>query len=337
MQKTLAKYADRIERNEVNPHLRYDGKKSGLILDPLRDEVPLEVIGFGILQLGPEFIKKETGGKEIVLIPQEGRFEAEVGGRRFSGQREGGPFAVGPGKSNSSALYVSCNSELRIRGKGEMAFFEAPAFKQNPPFYFSTEEGKVMSRGAWVWRRDVVNLISPKNASTNLVVGETYSPPGLWSGTPLHVHDKDDLPGGESDLEEIYYHRMNPPKKAGDQFGPYAVQLLFDGEKMMKSYLLGDRSVFAIPGGSHPVIASPVAELLYLWGLGGGGADLAMRDIPEFKYLKSFEEAFQRVAARSSRKISGKDWDDLCASFAFTDDQKKLLKATLKEQEFDLE
>ena len=244
---------------------------------------------------------------------------------------------MGPGKSNASALYVPCNSELRIRGRGEIVFFEAPALKEKTPFYFSRQEAKVVSRGAWVWRRDIVNLISPKDASTNLVVGETYSPPGFWSGTPLHVHDKDNLPAGESDLEEIYYHRMSPLKREGDLFGPYAIQLLFDGEMMMKSYLLGDKSIFAIPGGSHPVVASPVAELLYLWGLGGRGSDLAMRDIPEFKYLKAFEEAFHRVAGAPSNVISGGQWETLCTSFGSTEDQKKLLKVMLQEQGFKVE
>jgi len=337
MENTILKYAGRIERDEVNPHIRYDGRRSGLILDPLKDEVPLEVIGFGIYQLEAGFITKETKGKEMVLVPQEGEFEAEVKGKRFSGKREGGPFALGPGKSNASALYVPCNSELRIRGRGEIAFFEAMALKEKPASYFPSEEVKVLSRGAWVWRRDIVNLISPKDASTNLVVGETYSPPGFWSGTPLHVHDKDNLPAGESDLEEIYFHRMAPLKREGDLFGPYAIQLLFDGEKMMKSYVLGDKSIFAIPGGSHPVVASPVAELLYLWGLGGRGSDLAMRDIPEFKYLKAFEEAFQRVAGAPSNVISGEQWKTLCSSFGFTEEQKKLLKVMLKEQGFKVE
>lgn len=337
MEKTLLKYAGRIERNEVNPHIRYDGRRSGLILDPLRDEVPLEVIGFGLYQLGAQLITGETKEKEMVLVPQDGEFEAEVNGKKFSGKREGGPFALGSAKSNASALYVPCNSELRIRGKGEIAFFEAPALKEKTPFYFSSQEARVVSRGAWVWRRDIVNLISPRDASTNLVVGETYSPPGFWSGTPLHVHDKDNPAAQESDLEEIYYHRMNPPKRKGDLFGPYAVQLLFDGAKMMKSFLIGDRSIFAIPGGSHPVVASPVAELLYLWGLGGRGSDLAMRDIAEFKYLKSFEEIFRELGKEPSQKLSGEKWETLCSSFGFTEDQEKLLKVMLSEQGFKVE
>ena len=85
-------------------------------------------------------------------------------------------FQTRSGKSNASALYIPCNSRLRIRGKGEVAFFEAPALKEKPPFFLSNQKCESVSRGEWVWRRNVTPLISPKNASSNLVVGETYSP-----------------------------------------------------------------------------------------------------------------------------------------------------------------
>jgi len=338
MESTLKKYAARIERNEVNPHIRYHGKKSGLILDPLREEVPLERLGFGIYQLGSRFIMKETENKEMVLVPQEGEFEAEVNGKQFSGERIGGPFSLGAGKSNASALYIPCNSRLRIRGKGEIVFFEAPALKEKPPFYLSNQEIEAVSRGDWVWRRDVTPLISPKNASSNLVIGETYSPPGFWSGTPLHLHDKDQPSSGESGHEEVYYHRFNWKKGTQDQIGPYGVQLLMNGKKLMKAFLIGDKSIFAIPGGSHPVVASPVSELLYLWGLAGRGEALMMRDHPEFAHLKSFEEFFKELEGRGTKKIlSHERFETLCAPYSLTREQKVLLAAMLKEKGYDID
>jgi 5-deoxy-D-glucuronate isomerase len=333
MEVTMKKYGDRIEKGEVNPHVRYDGKASGLIFDPRKEETPLEVLGFGVYQLGPQFVEKETKDREMVIVPQEGSFEAEVNGKSYAGSRIGGPFAMGPGKTNASALYVPCNAKLRIRGKGEAAFFEAPALREKPPFYFPQSEAKVLVRGDWVWRRDIVNLINPKDASTNLVVGETYSPPGFWSGTPLHVHDKDNPAVGESDMEEVYYHRLNLKTAAGSQFDAFGVQLLFDGSRMMKSYVLGDRSIVAIPGGAHPVAASPVCELLYLWGLGGKGTDLLMRDLPEFKHLKPFEAVSQALRKDMAAKVvTVAEFDALCAPYGFTGEQKALLKVMLKDQ-----
>ncbi len=333
MESTLKKYAERIEQNHVNPHVRYNGQRSGLIFDPEREDVPLDILGFGVHRLRSEFETRETGEKEVVLVPQKGEFEVEVSGKRFSGARRGGVFTAGPGKSNASAVYVPSGTRFSIRGKGEMAFFEAPALKQNPAFYLPSEEVAVVSRGEWIWRRDVITLISPKNASTNLVVGETYNPPGFWSGTPIHSHDKDQLASGESDHEEVYYHHFEWQQREADQFGAYGVQLLMDGKNLNKAYIIGDRSAFAIPGGCHPVVASPVSALLYLWGLAGRGGELAMRDIPEFAHLKLFEEIFKQLEREAEqRPVSGALLGELTGKYGLTEEQKALLSVMLREK-----
>ena len=338
MESTLKKYAQKIERGKVNPHIRYDGKESGLILDPLRKDVPLEILGFGIYQLSSHFITRETKGKEIILVPQEGKFEADVNGKRFSGKRMGGPFSDASGKSNASALYIPCHSRLRIRGKGEVAFFEAPALKEKPTFFLSNQEVQSVSRGEWVWRRNVTPLISPQDASSNLVVGETYNPPGFWSGTPPHLHDREKPQLGESSHEEVYYHRFNWRKGPRDQIGPYGVQLLMDGKRLMKAFLIEDKSIFAIPGGSHPVVASPVSELLYLWGLAGRGGTVMMRDLPEFAHLKSFEEFFKSLEKMKKRKnLSKEKFRALCASYSLKGEQKALLAAMLREKGYEID
>ncbi len=338
MESTLKKYARKIERGEVNPHIRYDGKASGLILNPLSKNVPLETLGFGIFQLTPHFVTSETRAKEIVLVPQEGKFEAEVNGKRFSGGRMGGLFSDASKKSNASALYVPCNSRLRIRGRGEVAFFEAPALKEKPAFYLSNQHVQSVSRGEWVWRRNVTPLISPKDASSNLVVGETYNPPGFWSGTPPHVHDRDKPQLGESSHEEVYYHRFSWRKRPNDRIAPYGVQLLMDGKRLMKAFLIGDRSIFAIPGGSHPVVASPVSELIYLWGLAGRREALMMRDLPEFTHLKAFEECFKCLEGMKKKKgLPKKKLEALCASYSLTQEQKILLTTMLIEKGYEID
>ncbi|MBI4966242.1 MAG: 5-deoxy-glucuronate isomerase [Desulfomonile tiedjei] len=337
MESTLNKYAGKIERNEVNPHVWYDGHASGLIFDPRQEGVPLEVLGFGVYRLGPELVTTETLEKEMVLVPQEGEFEVEINGKRFGGARSGGPFAARPGKSNASALYIPCNTRLGIRGKGEMAFFEAPALRELPALYLSPEEVTVVSRGEWIWRRDVISLISPNNASSNLIVGETYNPPGFWSGTPIHRHDRDQPAFGESDHEEVYYHRFGWNQGMNDQFAAYGVQLLMDGKGLNKAYVIGDKSAFAIPGGCHPVVASPVSELLYLWGLAGRGGELAMKDVPEFAHLKTFEEIFKQLAAEPTQRIiSAAELESLAAKHALTQEQTGLLTLMLKEKGFDI-
>ena len=335
MKETMKKYAERIGRNEINPHVQYDGQTSGLILDPRNEAVPLEILGFGIYRLGSKFITRKTEEKEVILVPQEGEFEVKVNEKKFQGKRSGGVFSLTTGQSNASALYIPCNAKFSLRGNGEIAFFEAPALKEKPEFFLPNEEVKVLSRGNWVWRRDVIPLISPKDASTNLVVGETYNPPGFWSGTPLHQHDG---LSDESDHEEVYYHRFHLRKKKGDQFGPYGVQMLMDGKRLMKAFVIGDRSIFAIPGGCHPVVASPVSELLYLWGLAGRGGELMMRDIPEFLHLKSFEEIFKELERDGPRKVlSGERVSSFFDTYALTKEQSGLLAVMLREKGYEIE
>ncbi len=330
MESTMEKYAGRIEKNQVDPIIKYDGLTSGLLLDPLLEEIPLEILGFGILRLTSEYIFKETGEREMVLVPQEGAFDAEVNGERFNGERRGGPFALGPGKTNASALYIPSNSSLKIRGEGETAFFEAPALSPKIPFYRSSAETSVVSRGDWVWRRDVVSLVSPNDGSSNLIVGETYSPPGFWSGTPLHRHDRDALPSGESDHEEIYYHRFSWEKKGKDEYDPYGVQILMDGQRLRKAYLITDKCLMAIPGGCHPVVVSPVSELIYLWGLAGRKMELAMKDIPEFAHLKHFEEFFKVLEGnRERKKVSLERLKDLSGPYGFSKEEFVLLMRPL--------
>jgi len=335
MKSTLEKYSGRIERNQVNPHVRYDGHASGLIFDPRKEDVPLEVLGFGVYQLGPEPETRETREKEVIIVPQDGEFEAEINGKKFTGARPGGPFAATLGRSNASALYIPCGARFGIWGKGEMAFFEAPALRENPAFYLPPEEVTLVSRGEWIWRRDVISLITPKNASSNLIVGETYNPPGFWSGTPIHRHDRDQPSSGESDHEEVYYHRFGWSQGPGDQFGAYGVQLLMDGKGLNQAYIIGDKSAFAIPGGCHPVAASPVSELLYLWGLAGRSGELAMKDVPEFAHLKHFEEIFKQIEEEPAvRTLTAAALDGLVQKYALTTEQKGLLTSMLREKGF---
>jgi hypothetical protein len=80
---------------------------------------------------------------------------------------------------------------------------------------------------------------------------------------------------------------------------------------MMKAFLIGNKSICALPGGCHPVVASPVSELLYLCGLAGKGKELLMREFLELRYLKSFEYGFRQLEKgflkRCSPERNGKD------------------------------
>ena len=289
MEETLKKYAEKIQCDEISP-VYPCAEKTGIIINSNDEHVPLTMLNFGRWALAPDVIIEETTGElEMVLIPMEGAYQVSVAGQIFEGERAGGPFNVAPGTSNASAVYIPGGESFQVTGKGEMIWYSAPTSGNTRPVHVAQGAKPNLSRGSLTWRRDVVTLIEPGKESTNLVVGETFSPPGLWSGTPLHIHDKDDVEHGQSDHEEIYYHVMRLNATKGRN-APYTVQLLFDGETIDKAYIVRDKYAFAIPGASHPVVASPVSDSLYGWALAGKEGALGMWDIPEFAYLKKVGE-----------------------------------------------
>lgn len=86
------------------------------------------------------------------------------------------------------------------------------------------------------------------------------------------------------------------------------------------------------------MVASPVSELLYLWGLAGKGGELMMRDVPEFAHLKSFEQIFKDLEWEKTKRVIPKErFHNLCAPYSFTPGQKALLSAMLREKGFEIE
>ncbi|MEO0277874.1 MAG: 5-deoxy-glucuronate isomerase [candidate division WOR-3 bacterium] len=113
---------------------------------------------------------------------------------------------------------------------------------------------------------------------------------------------------------------------------PYAVQILMDGDKLRKAFLLEDRTIFLIPGGIHPVVASPFTEVLYVWGIAGYGTDLLMRDVPEFAHLKKFEEMLKLLEQKGLRQIGKEELSRLCKERTIPEDKRRLFASLLREK-----
>ena len=330
MEKTLRDYAERIQKGEVDPTVYYDQSKSGVVFNPQDEKTPLNLLSFGIYQLERGPFSQQTGDREYVLVPVTAEFRVECGSITFEGSRASGPFATLPAQSNAAAVYIPRNSTFKISGKGEIVFFSAPSSGGREPFFVKSDQAPLESRGKAFWRRDIVTLITPSKISTNLVVGETYSPPGLWSGTPLHIHDKDAPQAGQSDHEEVYYHLARYSQ--GD-WGSYGVQLMFNNTGLNKAYVIKDRTAVAIPGAAHPVVAGPVSDMLYIWGLGGQEGSLGMWDIPEFKFLKDVEKALEQVEdSQPDTVISEEQFESICQQSNLSERGLQILRSLIKEK-----
>jgi hypothetical protein len=217
-----------------------------------------------------------------------------------------------------------------------MVWLSGPAFGDKPPAFVKPGQIKQQRWGTSVWHREVLALITPNDFSTNLTVGETYTPPGLWSGTPLHVHDKDDFAGGQSDHEEVYYHLSRITE---GRWGQYGVQLLFDDQGLDKAYMVHHRDAVAIPGGAHPVVAGPGSDMLFVWGVISHKSNpLARYDIPEFSYLASIQTILEELEAkRGQADVSGEALAVLADRYQLKGDQREILRQHLIERGFKIQ
>ena len=59
--------------------------------------------------------------------------------------------------------------------------------------------------------RHVTDILPEWEPAESLLVVEVITPAGNTSSYPPHKHDSDDLPRRVA-LEEVYYHRLNPPQ-----------------------------------------------------------------------------------------------------------------------------
>lgn len=335
MRETLARYGARIACGEIRPHVRWDGR-SGIILDAASDGVPLLVLSFGIWRLAAAPVTLHTEAREHVLLLVNGTLRLRVNGQIIEINRPDGPFRGQSNDLQAGCVYVPRTTQYSFQGEGEVALFTAPAARDMPVRYVTAGERQTARRGAAFWRRDVVTLVEPFDTSSNLVVGETHSPPGLWSGMPPHRHDEADPGGGQSDHEEVYCFRI---RGHSPESGPGAIQLLYGAQGLNAAYPLGDWSVMALPGGCHPVVASPTGEIVYIWGMAGSRPQvLRLWDVPASAFLKNVEAAFKQLTvAAPRRRVDATVFGETAEANRLDDHGRRVLVQVLREYGFDVD
>lgn len=168
----------------------------------------------------------------------------------------------------AASVYVPRGAEYKIQSESEnadIAISSAPAGKDKTPFYAPPSEVVVKVAGRDNWQRDICTAIGPDRDCNSLLVGETWSPEGKWSGWPPHKHDTADAPR-ESFMEEVYMFLLDPPQG-------FAMTRVYNGpdspQKIDEAYVIRDGDTISIPYGYHPVVAGPGYKLRYLWMLAG--------------------------------------------------------------------
>lgn len=148
------------------------------------------------------------------------------------------------------AVYLPAHSMATLIGESaaEVAVARAPGGPLAlPARLIKPEQMKRSVRGSGTNTRYVCDILPQTEPANSLLVVEVITPPGNSSSYPPHKHDADAIPQ-ESQLEETYYHRLQPSQG-------FAFQRVYTDERDLDEALcVEDHDVVKVPRGYHPVV-----------------------------------------------------------------------------------
>ncbi|MBV9672432.1 MAG: 5-deoxy-glucuronate isomerase [Verrucomicrobia bacterium] len=156
------------------------------------------------------------------------------------------------------AVYVPPRTRLVItaRTDAEIAVAGSPAQGEFPARLIEPGTMRRSTRGKPGNIRFVCDILPQDEPAESLLIVEVKTPSGNSSSYPPHKHDVDNVPI-ESQLEETYYHRINPPQ------GFIFQRVYTDSRDIDESMVVEDRNVVLVPRGYHPVVVPYGYESYY--------------------------------------------------------------------------
>ncbi len=231
---------------------------AGCVLDLPPEKAGWKYVGFELYHLRPgqtldvHYPEREClvfliqGKVRVTLGPEPPR---EIGARMelFSRQK---PWSVYVPRARR--FHLEATTEV------EFALCTAPGKTDRPPRFIPPDDVKALVRGEGTNQRFIHNvLMDQQDWADALLVTEVYTPAGHWSSYPPHKHDTDNYPE-ETWLEEIYYHRLNPPQGFG-------YQRVYTDDRTLDEHIgFENGDVVKVPRGYHPVGTPYGYELYYL-------------------------------------------------------------------------
>ncbi|WP_108462514.1 5-deoxy-glucuronate isomerase [Devosia naphthalenivorans] len=263
--------------NQQNLRLRPQAK-TGLVHNVTPVSAGWSYVGFALHRLGEgEVTGGEAGANELCLVLVSGKARISVDGVDLGeiGERmspfEGAPWAV----------YVPMGSELVADATTalELAVCAAPGGGDYTARIIPPGTHPRISRGTGANVRHVYNIMPEDDGAANsLLVVEVITPQGNTSSYPPHKHDQDNLPH-ESQLEETYFHRLNPPQG-------FAMQRVYtDDRSLDEALVIEDGDVTLVPRGYHPVATTAGYDLYYLNVMAGPKRVWKFHNAPEHEWL----------------------------------------------------
>ena len=181
-----------------------------------------------------------------------------------------------------AALYVPAQHDITIHayGTAEVALCSAPCDdRPRSVRLLDPAAMKRSTRGKGSNTRYICDILPHDDpTAAHLLVVEVRTPAGHSSSYPPHKHDCE-TPPTETQLEETYYHRLNPPQG-------FAFQRVYtDDRSLDEAMAVEDHDVVLVPRGYHPVVAPHGYELYYLNVMAGPQRLWVFRNDPAHEWM----------------------------------------------------
>jgi 5-deoxy-glucuronate isomerase len=256
----------------------------GTLLTVTPESAGWAYVGFELLRLAPGVTaRRDTGAREVCIVVISGRVDigSEHGDWRGVGGRES-PFAAAP----PEAAYLPPRTAFTLTGtagadiSADVALCFAPAQTGATARLLPGDRIVPETRGSGTTERLVAPILMGRDEeeAESLLVTEVLTPAGNWSSYPPHKHDTDALPD-ESYLEEIYYHRIDPPQ------GFVLQRVYTDDRSLDETLAVLDGEVVLVPRGYHPVGAPAGYRSYYLNVMAGPTRVWAFHNDPDHAWL----------------------------------------------------
>jgi 5-deoxy-glucuronate isomerase len=252
----------------------------GLVTDVTPSNAGWRYVGFQVRHLRKgQTVDVAFSGREACVVVMAGAVDIEAGGQRF--EHVGGRSSVfedaAPG-----AVYAPASVPIRITAAtdAEVALCTAPGSGAGAARLIAPDHMSQETRGTGTNQRFVRNILPESEPAESLLVVEVITPPGHWSSYPPHKHDAD-RPPEETQLEETYYHRIDPAQG-------FAFQRVYTDDRTIdEAICVEDGDVVLVPRGYHPVGAPHGYRLYYLNVMAGPKRRWIFHDDPAHAWIKT--------------------------------------------------
>ncbi|WP_435102423.1 5-deoxy-glucuronate isomerase [Arhodomonas sp. AD133] len=259
----------------ARPHER---EADGRVLAVTPESAGWQYVGFEVYELkAGETLERKTGSRELGVVMLTGRARAQTANEDWG--EIGGRMDVFE-QTPAYVLYVPDGDQVRLEAVTdvEVALCSAPGKGTHKPRLIRPEDVDTMNRGTGSMRRRIHNLLPDSEPADSLLLVEVYTPGGNWSSYPPHKHDTD-RETEETQLEETYYHRLNPRQG-------FAFQRIYTDDRSLDEALAVEHGdCVMVPRGYHPVGAPAGYDLYYLNVMAGPKRQWLFQNDPDHAWL----------------------------------------------------